>query len=80
MGKAKRYQFVCVCVCEWYGDTDAPPCSEALNERDAELRRERARVGELEAYYKEKVERLQKTADDARRGSFFIGRLKALRP
>ena len=38
----------------------------AANEKDAELRRQKARVGELEAYHAEKVERLRKQTDEAR--------------
>ena len=37
-----------------------------VNEKDAELRRQKARVGELEAYHAEKVDRLRKQADEAR--------------
>ena len=38
----------------------------AASEKDAELRRQKARVGELEAYHAEKVERLRKQTDEAR--------------
>ena len=38
----------------------------AANEKDAELRHQKARVGELEAYHAEKVERLRKQTDEAR--------------
>ena len=38
----------------------------AASEKDAELRRQKARVGELEAYHTEKVERLRKQTDEAR--------------
>ena len=37
-----------------------------VNEKDAELRRQKARVGELEAYHAEKVDRLRKQTDEAR--------------
>ena len=37
-----------------------------VTEREAEVRREKSRIAELEAYYKEKVERLAKQTDDAR--------------
>lgn len=37
-----------------------------VNEKDAELRRQKNRVGELEAYHAEKVERLRKQTDEAR--------------
>ena len=37
-----------------------------VNEKDSELRRQKSRVGELEAYHAEKVERLRKQTDEAR--------------